>query len=111
MDTNIIRSKIGVGEREGRVYSNMIKKRYFHLSHGIGRSGDILAIQPKAPGSTLIQLLTHKLMLNALKTIGLGKVKKCIILPVATGMALTLSMLYLKKLKPHARYVIFLRID
>ena len=41
MDSNNFPSNIGVGEREGRVYSSMVAKRHFHLSHGIGRSGDI----------------------------------------------------------------------
>ena len=34
----ISRAKVGAGEREGRVYSNMVLSRHFNLSHGIGES-------------------------------------------------------------------------
>ena len=30
--------KSGAGEREGRVYSDMVLRRHFNLSHGIGES-------------------------------------------------------------------------
>ncbi len=54
MDTNNYSSKIGVGEREARVESFIVRNRYFNLLHGMGRSGDIVAIQPKAAGSSLL---------------------------------------------------------
>ena len=104
-------NKVGVGEREGRVRSEIIQKRYFNMFHGIGRSGDVIAIQPKAAGSTILQILTHRFLMHVFKIIGLGYVGKCLILPVATGMALTLSFLYLKSLKPKSKYVVFCRID
>lgn len=37
--------------------------------------------------------------------------KKCIVIPVATGMALSLCLLTLRKHKPNAKYVIWSRID
>ena len=37
MDSNNYPSNVGVGEREGRVYSNLVKKRNYFLTHGIGR--------------------------------------------------------------------------
>lgn len=40
------------------------------LSHGIGRSGDITAIQPKAAGSSLVNTLANKLVLDSLKIAG-----------------------------------------
>lgn len=48
MDTNNSPETIGAGEREGRVASALVARRHFGLSHGIGRSGDISAEQPKA---------------------------------------------------------------
>lgn len=33
----------GAGEREGRIISELVSKRNFGFSHGIGRSGDLLA--------------------------------------------------------------------
>ena len=52
MDSNNKIGKIGLGEREGRVYCQILKNWYFGLTHGMGWSGDLLAIQPKAIGSS-----------------------------------------------------------
>ena len=43
--------------------------------------------------------------------IGTVHVKHCIVVPVATGMALVLTMLTLRSLRPNAKYVIWPRID
>ena len=45
MDSNNFHGNIGVGEREGRIYSSLVSQRHYSLSHGIGRSGDIAEIQ------------------------------------------------------------------
>lgn len=37
MDTNNFPGKVGVGERESRIYSSLVNKRNFHMGHGIGR--------------------------------------------------------------------------
>jgi O-phospho-L-seryl-tRNASec:L-selenocysteinyl-tRNA synthase len=47
MDSNNHENNVGAGEREGRVFSTLVRSRYWHLAHGIGRSGDIGAVQPK----------------------------------------------------------------
>ena len=44
---------VGVGEREGRVFSNLVLRRHYGMSHGIGRSGDVTEPQPKAVGSNV----------------------------------------------------------
>lgn len=111
MDSNNISKKIGVGEREGRVYSEIVSQRYYGLSHGIGRSGELLCVQPKAAGSSVLHKLTHKLTINAMETIGVGCIGDALLLPFATGMALTLCFLTLKNRKPAAKYVVLLRID
>lgn len=105
-----------MGEREGRVYSSMVAKRHYHLSHGIGRSGDIAEVQPKAAGSSLMAKLTNVLATNAITQVcGFTSLKHGQVLPMATGMSLGLSMMALKadcnKDKPSARYVIWPRID
>lgn len=48
MDSNNFPSNVGVGEREARVASRLVAQRHYGLAHGIGRSGDITAEQPKA---------------------------------------------------------------
>ena len=40
------------------------------LGHGIGRSGDITAVQPKAAGSSLIARLTNSMILDLLRHSG-----------------------------------------
>lgn len=97
MDTNNFPKKIGFGEREGRVKSTMVSGRHFGMTHGIGRSGDVVAVQPKAAGSSLMVQVTHALVKDLLKRgFGLGGFAKLIVLPVATGMALMLSVLNLQ---------------
>jgi hypothetical protein len=45
------------------------------------------------------------------KIVGLPSIKDALILPFATGMSLTITLLTLKSLNPYAEYVIFPRID
>ena len=47
MDSNNFLDNAGVGEREARVYSGLVARRHWNLAHGIGRSGDVAAEQPK----------------------------------------------------------------
>lgn len=65
----------GVGEREGRVYSSLVSRRHYGLTHGVGRSGDLTAEQPKAAGSSLLSKITHLLVRHALKIAGLRDVR------------------------------------
>lgn len=66
----------------------------------INRSGDVTELQPKAVGSSLLLKLTTSLTINLLHYIGLKFVKDLIILPFATGMSITISLLTLSALKP-----------
>ncbi|XP_049591774.1 O-phosphoseryl-tRNA(Sec) selenium transferase [Syngnathus scovelli] len=111
MDSNNFLGNCGVGEREGRVASNMVARRHYRLIHGIGRSGDIAAVQPKAAGSSLLNKLTNLLVLDILKMAGVRSVKSCFVVPMATGMSLTLCFLTLRQRRPKARYIIWPRID
>lgn len=95
MDSNNFIDRCGVGEREGRVFSSLVSKRHYYLSHGIGRSGDLFSIQPKAGGSSLILKLTCALSKHALKLSGLCKLE-CLVVPLATGMTLSLCLQALK---------------
>ena len=47
MDSNNFPHPVGVGEREARVASGLVARRHYGLAHGIGRSGNIAAEQPK----------------------------------------------------------------
>ena len=111
MDSNNFPSNVGVGEREGRVFSSLVSRRHYRFTHGIGRSGDIAEIQPKAAGSSLLYKLTIELVLHALQISGLTSQKACLVVPFATGMTLTMSLITLKNSKPESLYVIWPRID
>ncbi|KAM9836702.1 O-phosphoseryl-tRNA(Sec) selenium transferase isoform 1-T1 [Aulostomus maculatus] len=111
MDSNNFLGNCGVGEREGRVASSLVARRHYRLIHGIGRSGDIAAVQPKAAGSSLLNKLTNSIVLDVLKLSGVRSVASCFVVPMATGMSLTLCFLTLRHRRPKARYIIWPRID
>uniref|UniRef100_A0A665XF18 O-phosphoseryl-tRNA(Sec) selenium transferase n=1 Tax=Echeneis naucrates TaxID=173247 RepID=A0A665XF18_ECHNA len=111
MDSNNFLGNCGVGEREGRVVSSLVARRHYRLIHGIGRSGDIAAIQPKAAGSSLLNKLTNSVVLDILKRTGVRSVVSCFVVPMATGMSLTLCFLTLRHRRPKAQYIIWPRID
>ena len=91
MDSNAFIGNAGVGEREARIACPLVRSRHFGFGHGIGRSGDIAEEQPKA-GALSVNV-------------------NCLVLPVATGMTVTLTMLALRAMRPAAKYVVWPRID
>jgi O-phospho-L-seryl-tRNASec:L-selenocysteinyl-tRNA synthase len=119
MDSNNFPGNVGVGEREGRVYSSLVARRHYGLSHGIGRSGDIAEQQPKAAGSSIIYKLTNSMACHALELAGFQKPATALVLPLATGMTLAMCLLTLRSKVAAAadsdaaapKYVIWSRID
>lgn len=95
---------VGVGEREGRVFSSLVSSRNFGLGHGMGRSGDIMEPQPKAVGSSILVQLTKILVLDCMKRgAGLkggpkGPVQNGLILPMCTGMSVALVLSSLREI-------------
>jgi O-phospho-L-seryl-tRNASec:L-selenocysteinyl-tRNA synthase len=102
---------IGVGEREARIFSSLVSRRHYRFGHGMGRSGDIAEPQPKAAGSSLLVRITNMLVLDALHVAGLQRMAKCMVLPMATGMTVALTLLALRPAKPQAQFVVWPRID
>ncbi|GIY46430.1 o-phosphoseryl-tRNA(Sec) selenium transferase [Caerostris darwini] len=111
MDSNNFLGSCGIGERESRFASKIVARRHYNMGHGIGRSGDITEIQPKAAGSSLIGQLSNCMILDLLKTIGLPSLKKCILVPLATGMSMLMCLRTLHNKRPEAKYVIWPRLD
>ena len=66
---------VGIGEREARIVSDLVARRHYHLGHGIGRSGDISDLQPKAAGSSLLSKLTNSFVMDILKLAGMSPSK------------------------------------
>ncbi len=81
-----------VGEREGRVASPVVSKLASGFHHGVGRSGDLVEAQPKAAGGSLMYFFANKLSNDAMKRFGLPNIKKAIVFPVATGMAIAFAL-------------------
>ncbi|KAG5485529.1 hypothetical protein LSCM1_07615 [Leishmania martiniquensis] len=103
MDTNNFAHHVGGGEREGRVASALVRARHFHLTHGMGRSGDLLSEQPKAAGSTLLCKLTNALMLDLIRQAGAPSTSAAVVVPMATGMTLALVLRCVAKMRTHER--------
>lgn len=89
----------------------LVARRHYNFGHGMGRSGDLLEAQPKAAGSTLLASLTNALLLDLLHTLGLKSCTGCFLVPLATGMTLTLCLQALRKRRSSAKYVLWSRID
>lgn len=102
---------MGAGEREGRIFSGLVRQRNFGFSHGVGRSGELSAQQPKAAGSSLLYKLTNAMALDALHAVGITRATECFTAPLSTGMALTLCLSSWRLSRPSARYVLWPRID
>ena len=85
MDANNAAGACGAGEREGRVYSGLVRARSWGLAHGVGRSGELTAAQPKAAGSSLLYRLTNALALSAVRACGIVRAEKALVVPCATG--------------------------
>lgn len=118
MDSNNLSGNLGMGEREGRVFSSIISRRHFNLSHGIGRSGEITESQPKAIGSSFLYRMTNCLVKHAITTAGLHKraIEQCLVLPVATGMAITLCLIGIRRflgpeISSDKKFVLLIRCD
>ena len=111
MDSNNFLGSCGVGERESRFASKIVARRHYYMGHGIGRSGDITEIQPKAAGSSLIGQLCNDMILNVLRSIGVRSLQKSIVVPLATGMGMLLCLRTFHKMRPEAKFVLWPRID
>lgn len=51
--------------------SALVARRHYRLGHGIGRSGDLGEVQPKAAGSSLMNKLTNSLVLDVIRFMGM----------------------------------------
>ena len=76
---------------------------FFYLNRALVNNGNI------AEKATLYKEIHYYIIIYIV--VGAVHVKHCIVVPVATGMALVLTMLALRTLRPSAKYVIWPRID
>lgn len=104
MDSNNDPEAYKIGEREGRISTPLLYELSGGFIHGIGRSGDIKASQPKAVGGSVLNNLTDSMITYFLKEMGLQNISGSLTVPLSTGMALMLSIrgLYNNYLKENA---------
>ena len=50
--------------------SGIVSRRHYRLGHGVGRSGDIAEVQPKAAGSSLLCKLANSMVLDVFRSVG-----------------------------------------
>uniref|UniRef100_A0A182NSL0 O-phosphoseryl-tRNA(Sec) selenium transferase n=1 Tax=Anopheles dirus TaxID=7168 RepID=A0A182NSL0_9DIPT len=111
LDTNNFPSRCGVGEREGRVICDLVRRRHYNFAHGIGRSGNLMDAQPKAAGSTIMSNLTNNLVRDLICSIGIPTCTKAIVVPLATGMTVMLTLRAIHSKRPTSRFVLWSRVD
>jgi O-phospho-L-seryl-tRNASec:L-selenocysteinyl-tRNA synthase len=110
MDTDKDLKAARVGEREGRISSNYVASLAANFCHGIGRGGRLVGAQPKAPGASILQDLGNRLALSFLKKLGTPGLKGAIVVPMATGMTLSLALAVARDTKG-GNEVIYARAD
>ena len=110
MDTDKDPLAARIGEREARVASKLISQLSAGFNHGVGRSGDLVASQPKAPGGSLMYYFSNKLAFDALKRLGLPNIRDAYVVPIATGMTLALILCAVRG-KTGKREVVYPRVD
>lgn len=92
MDTDKDDTAARVGEREGRIVSKLQLKTSAGFCHGVGRSGFLTAPQPKAPGGSIMYEISNYLARDILRNFGLPNISKAIVVPLCTGMSLSLTL-------------------
>lgn len=110
MDTDKDPEAARVGEREARIASPFIGTLAAGFNHGIGRSGQLSAPQPKAAGASLMQQVANTIALDAIRKLGLRNAKAGIVTPLSTGMTLALALGALRR-ELRIQKVLYPRID
>jgi len=110
LDTDKDPEAARVGEREARVASPYIGRLSSGFNHGVGRSGQLAAPQPKAPGASLMQQVANNVAFDAVRKLGLSNMKSGIVTPLSTGMSISLTLGALRR-EYGIKQVLFPRID
>ncbi|XP_053679453.1 O-phosphoseryl-tRNA(Sec) selenium transferase [Anopheles nili] len=111
MDSNNFPSRCGVGEREGRIICGLVRQRHYNFAHGIGRSGNLTDAQPKAAGSTIMANLTNSLVRDLIRSVGIPTCTHALVVPMATGMTMMLTLRAVHTERPSSRFVLWSRVD
>ncbi len=110
MDTDKDPESARIGEREARVASPLVSELAHGFCHGVGRSGNVIAPQPKAAGGSLAYFFANKLALDMLQRLGVPNLESACVVPVATGMAVGLAASVARDVT-NRREVVYARVD
>ncbi|MBN2229610.1 MAG: O-phosphoseryl-tRNA(Sec) selenium transferase [Candidatus Thorarchaeota archaeon] len=110
MDTDKDPKAARVGEREARIASPFIGSLSAGFNHGIGRSGQLTAPQPKAVGASLMQQVANNVALDAIRKLGLSNTQAGLVTPLSTGMTIALVLSALRR-ELGIKTVLYPRID
>ena len=92
LDSNHDPEAMQIGEREARISTPLLYDYTAGFIHGIGRSGNLKAPQPKAVGGSILNSLSDSFALYTLKKIGLKSLKGAMVVPMGTGMSIMLTI-------------------
>jgi O-phospho-L-seryl-tRNASec:L-selenocysteinyl-tRNA synthase len=110
MDTDKDPESARIGEREARVASPFVSELAQGFCHGVGRSGNVTAPQPKASGGSLMYFFANKLALDMLQRMGAPNLDSACVVPVATGMAVGLAASVARDVTSK-REIVYPRVD
>jgi O-phospho-L-seryl-tRNASec:L-selenocysteinyl-tRNA synthase len=110
MDTDKDPDSARIGEREARVASPLVSDLAHGFCHGVGRSGNVVAPQPKAAGGSLAYFFANRLALDMLQRMGAPNLKSACVLPVATGMGVGFAASVARDVTGK-REVVYARVD
>ncbi len=92
LDSNHDLEAMRIGEREARISTPLLYDYTAGFIHGVGRSGNLKAPQPKAVGGSILNSLSDSFALHILKKTGLKSLKGAMVVPMGTGMSLMLAL-------------------
>ena len=92
LDSNHDPEAFQIGEREARISTPLLHDYTAGFIHGVGRSGNLKAPQPKAVGGSVLNSLSDSFALYTLKKAGMKGLKGAMVVPMGTGMSLMLAI-------------------
>ncbi|MHA1452057.1 MAG: O-phosphoseryl-tRNA(Sec) selenium transferase [Promethearchaeota archaeon] len=92
LDSNHDPEALQIGEREARISTPLLHDYTAGFIHGVGRSGNLKAPQPKAVGGSVLNSLSDSFALYTLRKTGMKGLKGAMVVPMGTGMSLMLAI-------------------
>ncbi|TFG17187.1 MAG: O-phosphoseryl-tRNA(Sec) selenium transferase [Promethearchaeota archaeon] len=92
LDSNHDPEAMQIGEREARISTPLLHEYTAGFIHGVGRSGNLKAPQPKAVGGSILNSLSDSFALYTLKKTGMKTLKGAMVVPMGTGMSIMLAI-------------------